>query len=205
MVQIVALILNFLALTGAVILGGLLSNWFRYELSLEGILVAIPLYLAVAIVAILATTAYRQRSTLFLTTSIATAVAGAVLVFLVYDHVFGGFPRFYLNHMDQSPPAVIQTPQGPLKYWLELKNPFSREHAEYLVVGRGKEQHIPVRIFDKPVDYYAGAVEPGDWATIVLTREPDIVILTVGRSLLHPGRFKIDLANGTAVKIVDGG
>ncbi len=205
MVRIISLFFNFLVLAGAFVLSGLLSNWFRYELSLEGILVAIPLYLAVAAIVIFATTAYLQRSTMLLTSSIVTAVAGAILVLFVYDHVFGGFPRFYLNHVDQSPPAVIQTAQGPLKYWLELKNPFSREHAEFLVVGRGKEQRIPVRIFDKPVDYYAGAADPGDWATLTVTREPDIVILSVGRSLLRPGRFKINLTNGTAVKIADGG
>jgi hypothetical protein len=204
MVRIVALFFNFLVLAGAVVLGGLLSNWFRYELSLEGILVAIPLYLAVAAIVIFTAIAYLQQSRLILATSVVTAVVGAVLVLLVYDHVIGGFPRFYLNHIDQSPPAVIQTKQGPLEYRLELQNPFGQRHAEFLVLRQGGERRIPLRIFDKPAGGYGEAVEPGDWATLALTREPNVMILTVGHSLLHPGRFKIDIVGGTAVKLADG-
>lgn len=180
MIRIYSLLLGLLFLAAGVVLCGLLTNWFRYGLSLEGTVVVITTLITVAIVVPVSCISYLRNSGGVLGVGAIAAVIGVIIVLLVYDKAIGGLPRFYLSHVEKSPPETVQTQRGALKYWIEIQNPFSSKHAEFLVVYAGREMRIPIQIFIDSSKGYMSAAKPSDWATLSPTSDPNIAILTLG-------------------------
>lgn len=197
-----AALLALLALAGAGVLCGLLTNWFRYELSLEATVVLVAAVAAVVVVGCIAWLAYRRGSVVGLRLAAVALVTAAGLVLVVHDQVIGGLPRFYLAHSERSPPALLQTPAGPVRYWIELENPFAKRHAEFLVLDSGRTVRVPLDLAFDPAGGFASAVVPQDWGTLTATAETDVATLTLGRFLSRSGeQFRVDLRNGTARRL----
>src|SRR5215475_12118949 len=125
----------------------------------------------------------------------AVVVAASIaVVLLTYREAFGSLPRFYLAHKEKSPPAALQTTQGSIKYWIEIENPFSAHHAEFLVVENGSAKRIPIQVFAGPAAGYSSATKADDWGTLSSTSDPNVAILTLGPSLSPSGgKFRIDI------------
>jgi hypothetical protein len=202
MIRALALLLVLLILGAALLLCASLTNWFRYSLSLEATLVLAAAVLGIVAIAIVSYVAYTKNSTGWIAADAFIAVASIAAVLLVHDHAIGGLPRLHASHREKGPPAVLQTQRGEINYWIELQNPFSADHAEFLVLKDGKERRIPIEVFSGPTTGYASAAKPADWATLSLTPDPNIAVLTVG-PLLSPSnqRFRIDLTTGTATRL----
>lgn len=178
---------------------GLLSNWFRYEPSLEAIFVSVPLILGVSVSSVLAVLAYRRNSRHLLAGAFVAAGLAAILVVEAQFHAFGEMPSLYANDVRRSPTGRIVTPQGDVEYWIELRNPFANGHREYVVIRRGvHENRLLVPIFDGP----AGAILYGDgvagWGRLEATSATDVYLLKIGSSLPRgAGKiFKINLHTG---------
>src|SRR5215470_4418378 len=113
MIRTCALLLGLLAVAAAAVLLGLLTNWFRYGLSLEATFVAAATVLAVFVVGGVSLLSYMRNSAVLLGLDAVVVAASTAVVLLIYNETLGGFPRFYLAHKEKSPPAVLQTTQGP--------------------------------------------------------------------------------------------
>jgi hypothetical protein len=199
MVKLLSLLCALIFLAGGITLWGLLTNWFRYGLSLEATVVAIAIIIACVIVLVTCSISYIRSSTRLLVMAATISVISGAFVLYVHNQTMGEFPRFYFSHIVKSPPDVIQTKHGALRYWVELHNPFSDQHEEFLVVGDGKVKRIKIQPFTRPIGMYVGASKPSDWSTLSLTEDPNIAILTIGPSLAAENKhFQVNLSAGTA-------
>jgi hypothetical protein len=202
MFRICALLLGLLGVAVAVILLGLLTNWFRYALSLEATVVVAVTVLAVFIVGGVSYLSYMRNSAAFLGLDAVVVAASIAVVLLIHREALGGLPRFYVAHKEKSPPAVLQTTQGSFKYWIEIANPFSARHAEFLVFGNGSAKRIPIQVFAGPATAYMSATKVDDWGTLSSISDPNVAILTLGPRLSPSGgKFRIDIESGTAGRL----
>lgn len=196
----VALIVIVLLCSSAYI--ALLTNWFRYRLSLEATLVAVPLAVGAFISVLLAVVAYIKGYSYSLIGAVVALLVAACIVMVVQQRTFGHMPAFFTNDVEKSPIGYLTTPQGSLEYWIELENPFASTHREYLLVRFGQEQYrIIVPIFDAPLSAFVSPVDVTDWGQLTVTSNPEIFVLTLGPSLLREGRFRINLAMRQAEKM----
>jgi len=143
----------------------------------------------------------RNSATLLALDAIVVAASIAV-VLLVHSETLGGLPRLYVAHKEQSPPAVLQTTQGLFKYWIEIENPFSARHAEFLIFENGSAKRIPIQVFAGPATGYTSATKADDWGTLSSTSDPNVAILTLGPRLSPSGgKFRIDIESSTASRL----
>ncbi len=195
MIQKLAAVVVVIVLLCSFVYAGLLTNWFRYRLSLEAMFVVVPLVIGAFISVLLAVVAYIRGSTHSLISAIAVALVAAGIVVIAQMQAFGQMPSFFAKHIEKSPVGHVATPRGNLEYWIELEDPFARAHREYLLVRVGHEQYrIAVPIFDAPLAGFVSPVNAADWGQLTTTSNPEIFVLTLGPSLLREGRFKINLA-----------
>jgi hypothetical protein len=188
----------------AVLLTGLLTNWFRYGLSLEATLVVACALIALLPVCGISYLAYTRNSIRYLRLDIAAIFLSVVIVLYVHHEAIGGLPAVYARHIEKSPPEMVHTARGPLKYWIELENPFSAGHAEFLVVANGSPIRIPIRVFGEQPVGYASALKGSDWATLRVISE-DTAVLTLGARLAAGKQFRVHLTNRTATEVPAGG
>lgn len=199
--QLTAAFLLFVWLVSASYLA-LLTNWFQESLSLEGSMVALPLIVAVALVTVLAAVSYFFNSKYFLWAALVAAVAGGGFVVHRQLDAFGGMPSFYMTRVNKSPMGIIKSPKGEIDYWIELINPFTKRHREYLMVKQGDTFHsIQVPIFLGPAKGYVEASKVEDWGKLAKTTKRDVFIFTVNKAFSPAGRFRVNLATGKVVKI----
>ena len=202
MIRTCALLLGLLAVAAAVVLLGLLTNWFRYALSLEATVVVAVTVLAVFVVGWVSYLSYMRNSAALLGLDAVVVAASIAVVLLIHREALGGLPRLYVAHKEKSPPAVLQTTQGPFKYWIEIENPFSARHAEFLVFENGSAKRIPIQVFAGPATGYTSATKADDWGTLSSTSDPNVAILTLGPRLSPSGgKFRIDIESGTASRL----
>jgi hypothetical protein len=202
MIRVLTLLLSLIAVAFGALLCGLLSNWFRYELSLEATLVLATALAAVLVTGGTAYVAYRRASAVHLGAAALAMAAGIGLVLVVHHQAIGGLPRFYLAHTERSPHAVLQTRAGAVTYWIELENPFSSRHEEFLVVASPQKKRIRIEALRGPAGGFASAAVPEDWGTLSMTDDPGVVILTLGRHLSASSeQFRIDLGSGVAHRL----
>ena len=183
---------------------GLLTNWFRYGLSLEAIFVVIPLLLGVIVSSVFAVLAYRRNSLRHLVAAFVGATLTSLLVVAVQLHSFGEMPSLYANDVQKSPIGRIVTPQGDVEYWIELENPFDHTHREYVVIRRDAKQYrLKVPIFNGPAGGYLSATSASDWGQLEATSHPDVYLFKIGSFLPAQGSsFKINLATGVVETIL---
>jgi hypothetical protein len=205
MIRAFALVLWLLAVVAGLILFGLLTNWFRYGLSLEATVVATATVLAVLVVGWTSYLSHVKNNVGFLILEAVAILTTVGMVLHVYDKALGGLPHFYISDNEKSPAAVLQTRQGFYKYWIEIENPFSASHKESLVIDCGHEKRITIQVFSGPAKAYMSASEASDWGTLSLTSDPKVAILTLGPAFhsLNPSgdKFQIDIKNSTAIKL----
>src|SRR5262245_50294923 len=200
MIRTCALLLGLLTVAAAIVLLGLLTNWFRYALSLEATVVVAVTVLAVFVVGWISYLSYRRNSAALLGLDATVVAASIAVVLLIQREALGGLP--YVTHIEKSPPAVFQTTQGRFKYWIEIENPFSARHAEFLFVENGSAKRIPIQVFAGPATGHESVTKADDWGTSSSTSDPNVAILTLGPRLSPSGRkFRIDIESGTASRL----
>lgn len=184
----------------AVLILGLLTNWFRYRLSLEATVVVVPLILGALATWFLAARAFRDPASRAPLGAIIIAAAAFALTLAAHRQAFGSWlPRLHANHIESSGTATLRAHGRVFTYRLELWNPFAQSHREVLfVTSDGTERRFVLPIFAGPPGGYGSAVEPGDWITLRETPDRDVVIAEIGKSLLVDKAFQINLRTGQA-------
>src|SRR5262245_34415037 len=122
MVRVLAVVLGAIFVIVAVAFVGLLTNWFRYRLSLEASLVVAAVLGCVLLVVGISYVAYARNSARFLQFDVLAIAVSIGLVVYVQTSTMGGLPALRANHIEKSPSEVIQTSRGTLTYWIELEN-----------------------------------------------------------------------------------
>ncbi len=195
---IVVITLLYTAAASAVL--GFLSNWFREGLTfgqsaiVTTLVVSLPVVLLVAIIAYWK---YSERLTLLL---VAVIVGSAGYVLKTHHDAYGEwFPTRGAADIETSGTARLSTPGGDLSYRLELHDPGTVGHREYLIVTRGgKDQRIRLPLFDEARSGYVSAKTPNDWIVLQPTADADVYRVETGRFLFVRKSFRVNLQTGEA-------
>jgi hypothetical protein len=84
-----------------------------------------------------------------------------------------------------------------LSYRLELHNPGTVAHREFLIVTRGgQERRIRLPVFDDARSGYVSAKAPSDWIVLHPTSDADVVQAETGRFLFARKSFRVNLRTG---------
>ncbi len=200
-------IVTLLYTVAAVAALGFISNGFRETLALgqSAIVTALVLSLpAILLLAVIAYWKYYNEWLAFLLVAIILGSAGYVLK--TYHDAYGEWlPSSVSADTVSSGNAVLRANGQTLSYRLELDNPGTVTHREYLVVTRGdKEQRIRLPLFGDARSGYVSAKSPSDWIVLHPTADADVIRVETGPFLLIRKSFRVDLRTGKVTALSNG-
>lgn len=185
----------------ALALAALLTNWFRYSLSLEDILVLLPLgIMSIVVVFLHALALYYRRGNIFLKWgALLSVLIGVGIALLLTKHAHGYyFPSWYTADVTRNGTQSLKTEKGEMTYYIELKNTFSSSHEENLVVSlSGQEIRIHLPFPEGSIRGAAISQNPSDWGTLEPTPSSTQYILHT-TNYLKEARFLVDLPTRSA-------
>ncbi len=206
----VKILLTWLSLIGylvfAFITTGLLTNWFRYGASIEALAVLGPLvFFSMLIVFLhLKSIFSTKQRTIVTSLAFASEVASILIVFLLMHSVYGYYyPSWYKDDAIQNAPQSLVIKNGQITYYLEVHNPFSDDHEEYLILILKNSMHrLKLPIFEWRRQSLTYANNASDWCTLVPTQDSGIYLLHI-TSELRESTFEINLFNLGAREIAE--
>lgn len=192
---VVAAVLLYAA--GAIAMICLLSNWFRYSLSLEAMLVAAVIITGGTVVLTVGAIAFKRPSRALVIMLLVTVLGFCAWITAMHRSEFGTWiPPLQFHHVVTSGYATLATRGEMLRYGVELRDPFSSAHEEYLVVDwSGGKREIRLPIFDHAPSGYGGAAETRDWVVLLPTDNENVFVAQIG-SYLSDKRFRVDISTG---------
>jgi hypothetical protein len=193
---IVIITLLYTAVAVAVL--GFISSWFRVALALGESAIVTTLAISVPaalLIAILAWWKYNEWLTLLLVAVILGA--GGYVLRLHHDAYGEWLPTNVSADTETSGTAMLNAHGQTLRYRLELHNPGTVSHREYLVVTRdGREQRIRLPLFGDARSGYVSAKNPNDWIVLRPTADANVYTAETGPFLFVRKSFAIDLQTG---------
>ena len=182
---------------------GFISNWFREGLTLGESVIVTTLVISVPaalLIAILAWWKYNELLTLLLVAIILGS--GGYALKRHHDAYGEWLPTNVSADTETSGTAVLNAHGQTIRYRLELRNPGTVSHREYLVVMRdGREQRIRLSVFGDARSGYVSAKSPADWIVLRPTADTDVYTAETGGFLFVRKSFRINLQTGKAVAL----
>ncbi len=196
-------IITLLYTAAAVAALGFISSWFREGLALGESAIVTTLAISVPaalLIAILAWWKYNEWLTLLLVAVMLGA--GGYALKLHHDAYGDWLPTQVSADTETSGTAVLNAHGQTIRYRLELHNPGTVSHREYLVVTRdSREQRIRLPLFGDARSGYVSAKNPNDWIVLRPTPDADVVITETGGFLFMRKSFTVDLQAGKVTTV----
>ena len=192
-------IITLLYTVAAVAALGFISNWFRDQLTLGESVIVTTLVLSLPAVLILAVTAYWNEHNQWFTLILVVVILGSSgYVIKTHHDAYGEWlPSLASAEAETSGTATINVNGQNISYQLELHNPGTVAHREYLVVTRsGRERRIRLPIFDDARSGYVSAKAPNDWIALHPTEDTNVYRAETGRFLFVRKSFRVNLRTG---------
>ena len=191
-------IVTLLYIAAVAVALGYLSNWFREGLALGESVIATTLALSAIAAVIVAIIAYWKDNEWLAVVLVAIILGSGWYVGKAHHKAYGEwFPSFESAEVETSGTATLNANGQNLSYRLELHNPGTVAHREYLVVTRGgKDQRIRLPVFDDARSGYVSAKAPGDWIVLHPTADTDVYRAETGRFLFVRKSFRVNLQTG---------
>ncbi|MEX2164410.1 MAG: hypothetical protein WD823_09230 [Sulfuricaulis sp.] len=189
--------------TATLVVLGFVSNWLRDSLLFEGSVIVPTLVFSIPIVLVVAVMAYRRENE-WLTVALLAIVLGSGWYVAKTHHAAYGewLPSLATAEVETSGTTVLNAHGQTIRYRLELHNPGTITHREYLVVTRGgTEQRIRIPIFDDARSGYVSAKAPNDWIILHPTPDTNVYRADIGRFLFVRKSFQVNLRT-RAVKTI---
>lgn len=191
-------IITLLYTAAAVAALGFISNWFREGLALGESTIVTTLVISVPaalLIAILAWWKYNEWLTLVL---VAVILGTGGYVLKRHHDAYGEWlPTQLSADTETSGTAVLNAHDQTIRYRLELHNPGTVSHREYLIVMRdGREQRIRLPLFGDARSGYVSAKNPNDWIVLRPTSDANVYAAETGGFLFIRKSFTIDLQTG---------
>ena len=192
-------IITLLYTVAAVAALGLISNWFRDQLTLGESVIVTTLVLSLPTVLILAVIAYwNEHNQWFALLLVVVILGSSGYVIKKHHDAYGEWlPSFASAEVETSGTATLNANGQNLSYRLELHNPGTVAHREYLVVTRGgQERRIRLPVFDDTRSGYVSAKTPNDWIVLHPTTDAGVIQAETGRFLFVRKSFRVNLRTG---------
>jgi hypothetical protein len=192
-------IITVLYTVAAVVALGFISNWFRDQLTFGESVIVTTMILSLPTVLIIAVTAYWNDHNQWFTLLLVVVILGSSgYVIKTHHDAYGEWlPSLASAEVETSGTATLNTNGQNLSYRLELHNPGSVAHREFLIVTRGgQEQRIRLPVFDDKRSGYVSAKAPSDWIVLHPAEDTDIYRVETGRFLFARKSFRVNLRTG---------
>lgn len=196
-------IITLLYTVAAVSALGFISNWFREGLAFGESAIVTVLAASLPAVLLIAVFAWRQYNE-WLTLLLVAVILGAGGYALKLHHDAYGewLPTQLSADTESSGTAVLNVHGQTIRYHLELHNPGTVSHREYLVVTRaGRDQRIRLPLFGDARSGYVSAKTPGDWIVLRPTADANVYTAESGQFLFLRKSFTIDLQTGKVTAV----
>ncbi len=197
-------IITLLYTAAAVAALGIISNWFRDQLTLGESVIVTTLLLSLPAVLIVAVIAYWNEHNQWFTLVLVVVILGSSgYVIKTHHDAYGEWlPSLASAEVETSGTATLNTNGQNISYRLELHNPGTVAHREYLVVTRGgQERRIRLPVFDDTRSGYVSAKTPGDWIVLHPTADADVFRAETGRFLFVRKSFRVNLRTGEVTSL----
>jgi len=197
-------IITLLYTVAAVAALGFISNWFRDQLTLGESVIVTTLVLSLPAVLILAVIAYWNEHNQWFTLLLVVVILGSsAYVIKTHHDAYGEWlPSLASAEVETSGTATLNINGQNLTYRLELHNPGTIAHREFLVVTRGdQERRIRLPVFDDARSGYVSAKTPNDWIVLHPTADTDVVQAETGRFLFVRKSFRVNLRTGEVTAV----
>jgi hypothetical protein len=178
---------------------GFISNWFREGLTLGESVIVTTLALSLPTVLILAVIAYwNEHNQWFALLLVVVILGSSGYVIKKHHDAYGEWlPALASAEVETSGTATLNTNGQNISYRLELHNPGSVAHREFLIVTRsGQERRIRLPVFDDARSGYVSAKTPSDWIVLRPTADADVVQAETGQFLFVRKSFRVNLRTG---------
>lgn len=177
---------------------GFISNWFRDQLTVGESVIVTALVLSLPAVLILAVIAYWNEHNQWFTLLFVVVVFGSSGYVIKKHHdAYGEWLPLASTDVETSGTATLDTSGQHLSYRLELHNPGTVAHREFLIVTHGgQERRIRLPVFDDVRSGYVSAKTPSDWIVLHPTADADVVQAETGRFLFARKSFRVNLRTG---------
>ena len=192
-------IITVLYTVAAVAALGFISNWFRDPLTLGESVIVTTLVLSLPTVLILAVIAYWNEHNQWFTLILVVVILGSSgYVIKTHHDAYGEWlPALASAEAETSGTATLNANGQNISYRLELHNPGTVAHREFLIVTRGgQERRIRLPVFDDARSGYVSAKAPSDWIVLHPTADADVVQAETGRFLFVRKSFRVNLRTG---------
>jgi hypothetical protein len=198
-VVIITLLYTAVAVAALVIL----SNWFREGLALGESVIVTTLLLSLPAVLLVAVIAWWKDNEWLAVVLVAIILASSWYVAKTHHAAYGEwFPSLASAEIETSGNATLNTNDQNISYRLELHNPGTVAHREYLVVTRGgQERRIRLPVFDDTRSGYVSAKTPSDWIVLHPTEDTDVYRAETGRFLFVRKSFRVNLRTGEVTSL----
>jgi hypothetical protein len=177
---------------------GFISNWFREGLTLGESAIVTTLVASVPaalLIAIMAWWKYNEWLTLLLVAVILGA--GGYALKLHHDAYGEWLPSLTSAEVETSGTAVLNAHGRTIRYRLELHNPGTVNHREYLVIALdGQERRIRLPLFGDARSGYVSPKNPADWIVLRPTPDANVYTAETGRFLFVRKSFRVNLRTG---------
>ncbi|MEW6331421.1 MAG: hypothetical protein AB1560_08180 [Pseudomonadota bacterium] len=182
---------------------GFISDWFREALAFGDSAIVMTLAISVPTALLLAILAWWKDNE-WLAVLLAAVILGAGGYALKLHHDAYGewLPTNVSADTETSGTAMLNAHGQTLRYRLELHNPGSVTHREYLVITRGDEQRrIRLPLFGDARSGYVSAKSPADWIVLRPTPDANVYAAETGPFLFVRKSFTVDLRAGKATAV----
>ena len=196
-------IITVLYTVAAVAALGFLSNWFREGLALGESIIVTTLLFSLPAVLLVAVIAYWKDNEWLAVVLVAIILGSGWYVAKTHHDAYGEWlPSLASAEAETSGTATLNTNSQNISYRLELHNPGTVAHREYLVVARGgQERRIRLPVFDDTRSGYVSAKTPGDWIVLQSTEDTDVFRAETGQFLFVRKSFRINLRTGEVTSL----
>lgn len=193
-------VITLLYTAAAVAALGFLSNWFREGLAFGESVIVTTLAVSLPAALLVAVIAWWKDNEWLVVVLVAIILGSGWYVAKTHHDAYGEWlPPHVSAEVETSGTARLSTVSGELLYRLELHNPGTVAHREYLVVTRGgQERRIRLPVFDDTRSGYVSAKTPNDWIVLHPTTDADVIQAETGRFLFVRKSFRVNLRTGEA-------
>ncbi|HEY5683458.1 MAG TPA: hypothetical protein VIR61_07270 [Sulfuricaulis sp.] len=197
------LIITLLYSTAVAAALGYLSDWFREGLALGESVIATTLVLSVIAAVIVAVIAYWKDNEWLAVVLVMIILGSGWYAGKTHHQAYGEwFPSFESREVETSGSATLNAKGQNISYRLELHNPGTVTHREYLVVTRGgQDRRIRLPVFDDARSGYVSPKIPNDWIVLHPTEDADVFRAETGRFLFVRKSFRVNLRTGEAAAL----
>ncbi|MBI3547114.1 MAG: hypothetical protein HY081_11090 [Gammaproteobacteria bacterium] len=181
---------------------GFISNWFREQLILGQSVIMTTLLIGLPAVLILAIAAYWNVHNQWLALLLVVVILGTSGYVLKSHHDAYGewLPSPAAQDIETSGSATLTHNGQTFSYRLELHNPGTVAHREFLVITRGKqERRVRLPLFGDARSGYVSAKTPSDWIVMQPTEDANIYLAETGRFLFSRKSFRVNLQTGKVI------